>query len=207
MNNARIWFRKFNEAIYISHLDLNRTMIHALNASGLKVWHTEGFNPHPFVTFALPLSLGITGLNESLDVRFVSETEKEKVITSLNMFLPESIRVFDVTQPQMKPKDIFMAIFKITFEENVLYDLKKFFSQTSIMVLKKTKSGTKEINLKEQIFSYNIDVQDGNVILFLDLPAGNDKNINPFLFTTEFGHAFSDITRVGLFDKEFNAFK
>ena len=63
MRNVRIWFVKDFECRYISHLDLNRTMLRALHKSKLPIWHTEGFNPHPFATFPLPLSLGFRGVN------------------------------------------------------------------------------------------------------------------------------------------------
>ena len=64
---VRIWFTKDNECKYISHLDLNRVVMRALHKSKLNIWHTEGFNPHPFVTFALPLSLGFKGVKETMD--------------------------------------------------------------------------------------------------------------------------------------------
>ncbi|MBQ2357606.1 MAG: DUF2344 domain-containing protein, partial [Ruminococcus sp.] len=45
MKNVRIWFKKDFECRYISHLDLNRTMLRALHKSRIPIWHTEGFNP------------------------------------------------------------------------------------------------------------------------------------------------------------------
>ena len=47
-----------NEASYISLLDMQRVMQRVLKRSGLPVWHTLGFNPHIYMTFACPLSLG-----------------------------------------------------------------------------------------------------------------------------------------------------
>lgn len=212
MKDVRIWFKKFNEAIYISHLDLNRTMTHAINASGLKLWYTQGFNPHPFITFALPLSLGIAGLREAMDVRLVEEIENEKIVKSLNEFLPESIRIFDVSIPQMKPKDIFMARFKILFDGDIKSKLTDFFSRENILVQKKTKSGCKEIDLKKQILSYNVSTSIDKTILSIDLPAGTTKNINPLLITQKFSQDFLcdnffEIIRIGLFDHQLNEFK
>ena len=59
MKSTRIWFHKFGTAKYISHLDLNRCVARAFHKAKLPMWYTEGFNPHAFVTFALPLSLGV----------------------------------------------------------------------------------------------------------------------------------------------------
>ena len=58
MITVRIWFEKRNEASYISLLDMQRVMQRVLKRSSLPVWHTLGFNPHIYMTFTCPLSLG-----------------------------------------------------------------------------------------------------------------------------------------------------
>ncbi|MBQ2487301.1 MAG: DUF2344 domain-containing protein, partial [Ruminococcus sp.] len=103
MKNVRIWFKKDFECRYISHLDLNRTMLRALHKSKIPIWHTEGFNPHPFATFPLPLSLGFRGVNECMDVRLEDEEFSfEEIKNRLNACLPRGLRVFDVTEAIMK---------------------------------------------------------------------------------------------------------
>ena len=100
---VRIWFTKDNECKYISHLDLNRVVMRALHKSKLNIWHTEGFNPHPFVTFALPLSLGFKGVKETMDIKLLDDDyNKEEIISALNNCLPSGIKVYDVTEPVMK---------------------------------------------------------------------------------------------------------
>ena len=80
LKSVRIWFKKDYECRYISHLDLNRCMLRALHKSKLPVWHTEGFNPHPFATFPLPLSLGFRGVNECMDVKLEDDNYSFKEI-------------------------------------------------------------------------------------------------------------------------------
>lgn len=70
---VRVTFRKLGRARYISHLDVNRTMTRALRRAGLPVWYTEGFNRHPYLTFASPLSLGFEGERETMDIRLEGE--------------------------------------------------------------------------------------------------------------------------------------
>ena len=67
MRNVRIRFSKTGRARYISHLDLSRVMQRSLRRAGIPLWYTEGFNRHPYVTFAAPLSLGFEGLQETMD--------------------------------------------------------------------------------------------------------------------------------------------
>ena len=64
MRCVRIWFKKMGMSRYVSHLDLMRAMTRAIRRANLPLWYTEGFNPHPYMTFALPLSLGMESLCE-----------------------------------------------------------------------------------------------------------------------------------------------
>ncbi|HBT64885.1 MAG TPA: hypothetical protein DEB10_09535, partial [Ruminococcaceae bacterium] len=84
MKEVRIRFRKIGRAKYISHLDLTRTMTRALRRAGIPIWYTEGFNRHPYVTFASPLSLGFEGLCESMDIRLVQDMPMEELVAVLN---------------------------------------------------------------------------------------------------------------------------
>ena len=114
LKSVRIWFKKDFECRYISHLDLNRCMLRALHKSKIPIWHTEGFNPHPFATFPLPLSLGFRGVNECMDVKLEDESFPfEEIISRLNGCLPRGLRVFDVTEPVMKAGKIAFASFTI----------------------------------------------------------------------------------------------
>ena len=118
MKNVRIWFKKDGATRYISHLDLNRVMTRAIQHSKLPVWHTEGFNPHPFITFALPLSLGFRGVKEAMDIRLLEEVTKDKIINTLNNCLPIGIEVYDVTEPVMKAGKIAFGKFDIKAESD-----------------------------------------------------------------------------------------
>ena len=73
MITVRISFKKKNEASYISLLDMQRVMQRVLKRSGLPVWHTLGFNPHIYMTFACPLSLGQESECECVDVKTEAE--------------------------------------------------------------------------------------------------------------------------------------
>ena len=101
MKSVRVWYKKDGAARYISHLDVNRVMTRALQHSKLPIWHTEGFNPHPFITFALPLSLGFRGVKESMDMRLLEEVPERELISKLNQGLPQGIEVYKVTEPVM----------------------------------------------------------------------------------------------------------
>ena len=192
----------------------------ALHKSRLNIWHTEGFNPHPFVTFALPLSLGFKGVKENMDIRFMDdEYNKEEIITSLNSCLPQGIRVYDVTDPVMKAGKIDKALFEIKVKsdkDNVdtLYsNFNSLFNRDQILVMKKTKKKTlKEIDIKPYILKYKVADYNGYIKCKVLLPAGSTTNINPTLIINAYNEIFGDdvfyqITRLDVFDKEGNSFK
>ena len=163
MKNVRIWFKKDLECRYISHLDLNRTMLRALHKSRIPIWHTEGFNPHPFATFPLPLSLGFRGINECMDVKLEDDNYSFKeIIPKLNACLPMGIRVFDVTEVIMKAGKVAYASFTIRISEAstpssaICADLRKLFSKDTIEVEKKSKRGMKTVDIKQGIKSFEI---------------------------------------------------
>lgn len=65
--NLRVRFHKTGRAQYISHLDLGRTMRTAINRAEIPVKYSEGFNPHPKMSFALTLSVGTESVCEFME--------------------------------------------------------------------------------------------------------------------------------------------
>ena len=219
MKNVRIWFKKDLECRYISHLDLNRTMLRALHKSRIPIWHTEGFNPHPFATFPLPLSLGFRGVNECMDVKLEDDNYSFKeIIPKLNACLPMGIRVFDVTEVIMKAGKVAYASFTIRISEAstpssaICADLRKLFSKDTIEVEKKSKRGMKTVDIKQGIKSFEIKEMLDCAVLEIVLSAGSSDNVNPNLIITaleaETGLEYElDITRNDLYNSEMELFR
>ncbi len=218
MKNVRVWFKKDGATRYISHLDLNRVMTRALQHSKLPIWHTEGFNPHPFITFALPLSLGFRGVKENMDMRLLEDIPYEQIIEGLNNSLPEGIEVYKVTEPVMKPGKIAFGKFDIklssddTTPENLFFMMRNMFAQEAIQVEKHGKKGVKIIDIKPQIGNYTLEKLEDCVRLVIMLPAGSVNNVNPSLLVTALEtinniSVYSDITRLDVFDGEGNPFE
>ena len=219
MKNVRIWFKKDNECRYISHLDLNRVMLRALHKSGIPIWHTEGFNPHPFATFPLPLSLGFRGTNEIMDVKLTDDDYSFKeIIDRLNECLPGGLVVEKVTEPVMKAGKVAYAAFIIEIfcdtasPEVVGRELKTLLDSESITVEKKSKRGMKTIDIKPGIKTAEVTVSADKVVLETILAAGSSDNINPNLIlkTLEERSGFdcyTVITRYELFDAELAPFR
>ncbi len=203
MQEIRIYFSKTGTAKYISHLDLMRTVSRALTRAGIPLWYTEGFNPHPFLTFALPLSLGIESYCESFDIRIVGDISNNEIKDRLNATLPEGIVITDVSSVFAKCNDIAFAEYETIFEfdengisDSFLNEIKTLLDADELITTKKAKQkGRKidvEVNLKEFIKDYSLLSDENNVLLKITLAAGNSKNLNP---TVLFDRLTRDIIR------------
>lgn len=189
MIKVRAIFEKRGRAKYISHLDLNRCMQRIFKRSGLPIWYTEGFNPHIYINFALPLSLGYESSVEIMDFNLTDERNFEEITQKLNRVMPEGLRIIRSYSPETKHTAIRFADFKIAFSGDISEDFKCFMKQDRIDTVKKTKRGEKEIDLKPDINVISVDGAE----LILRLPAGNEKNINPSLITDLFLQCVNNI--------------
>lgn len=216
MKNVRVWFSKTGTARYISHLDLNRCMSRAFHKAKLPLWYTEGYNPHVFLTFAAPLSLGFDGPHESMDIRLVEDMDSAELIEKLNAGLPPDIRVYEIAEPEMKANDIAFAEYEISLKsEQPLADieaLSAFLALPSIPVQKHTKKGDKTIDIKPFFLSMTFETAGQSVRMCVRLPAGNQGGINPMLFFEAAERALSRsffvrVARTALFDAKMRVFR
>ena len=195
-------------------------MLRALHKSKLPIWHTEGFNPHPFATFPLPLSLGFRGVNECMDVKLEDDNYSlEEIIPKLNDCLPRGIRVFDATEAVMKAGKVAFASFTIKLSGDKLpsgkicSQIKELLSQDKIEIEKKTKKkGYKTVDIKPGIKSYTLTEKFDFAQLDVTLSAGSSDNVYPNLLITALqnntGAEYDvDITRNDLFDAEMRPFR
>lgn len=185
MNNVRIFFAKTGRAIYISHLDLYRVFQRAVKRCKLPVWETQGFNPHIYITFALPLALGTEGICESLDTKLTEDISFDEICERLNSALPRDIRVLSAAEPVYKNTDIEKSEYEIRISTD--WDkLCGFFEQEKIITEKKTKKGVSEIDLKPMIEI--TEMKDG--FIRMRLPSGTQTNINANLVFETFEKQF-----------------
>ena len=99
MGKLRLIFTKEGRAVYISHLDLLRTFQRVFLRQGLVLRHSQGFHPHPILSFALPLSVGQASDCEILDFETDGETDGSGLPEALNRFMPEGVRASDCYIP------------------------------------------------------------------------------------------------------------
>jgi radical SAM-linked protein len=215
----RVFYAKTARAKYISHLDTMRTVTRALRRSGLPLWYTEGFNPHLYITFALPLSLGYEGLRESFDIRLIREMDADTLAKKIAAVLPMGFQVLAAAPPVMEPGEIAWAdyairlLYKKEEQEPVREQFEAFNRQPVIEVLKKTKKGEKTVDIRPLVQNLATEWTDEGVHLKLRCAAGNTLNINPTLYLKAF-YAWSNrepegvrVARIGIFEENLREFR
>lgn len=181
-----MFFAKEGRLKYISHLDVTRCLARVFKRSGLPIWYTQGFNPHAYLTFALPLPLGVESRCESFDFRLTEEVSYEEVCDRLNAVLPDDLRVLRAAAPVMEPGAICWADYRLTFRDTdpaAGEALDRLLAAERLPVIKKTKKGEQEIDLKEKMAILNVSKTVDELVLEMRLPAGGTLNWSPMLVT------------------------
>ena len=221
MREVRLRFSKTDRLKYISHLDINRAMARALKRAEIPLWYTEGFNPHPYMSFSLPLSLGVESLCENVDLRIVGDITNEDIKSRLNSVLPDGLKIVDVYDNFRDNSEIVYSdyVYKFEFKDNeAAYEkIKAVLESVEILALKKGNQGRKrvmkETNIKSFIDKYSISIRGDVIILNIRLLAGPEKNLNPsLLFDTiirliDTDFEWKSISRISLLDKDYKEFK
>ncbi len=182
MHIVRIFFTKQNEAAYISHLDLQRVMARALRRSGLPVWYSKGFNPHIYMSFALPLPLMHHSFAETVDCKSEEDPQDySPFIAPLNSALPKGIEVTHIALPVHKADAITEAEYHIYYPDATLLAeaVAAYNAAPAAPVVRRTKRSEEEIDLKMVLPGVNLDGGDA----IFRLPAGNNGHYSPALFT------------------------
>lgn len=189
-----------------------RAVTRMLRRANLPVWYTEGFNPHLYVTFAFPLSLGFGSDYEIADIRLTDDGfNTDNLHKTLNATAPEGFFFFKAASPVKKLSDLSFASFLIEFEDGgkLAAPLLSFLNSDDITVEKKTKKGgVKTIDIAPDIESFSVE-GSGGTVLCITLPAGPIKTLNPELIINKFLSEQGDkpyikITRTALLDGDKN---
>lgn len=154
----RALFEKNGNAAYISHLDLMRLFQRAFKRAGLPLTHTQGYNPRPSVSIALPMSLGAESLCELLDFD-LEETyqDLENMRQRLNEAQVEGVQVRQIYEGGSKLKNLALLEAELTLEydagvpEGAKAELEALFARNDLTVEKKSKRGIQQQEISSMV--------------------------------------------------------
>lgn len=185
MSNYILKYSRGNEVKYISHLDFIRTFHRTVRRTNLEMAFSQGFNPHPVMTVALPLSVGVTSESEYMKIGFAKDYEEDYIKDTLNNALPIGFKILGVKKAEGKNPDLtkidkIQYLVEIETKNTVDLDIKAFLQNEEIIIPKKSKSGIKDANIKPYIYEISVLKTHDNVItMSMCLAAGSSYNLKP----------------------------
>ncbi len=183
LSNYILKYARDERVKYISHLDFVRLFHRAVRRTDLQFMFSQGFNPHPIMTVALPLSVGVTADGEYMKVGFDGEYTEKYVLTTLNNCLPPGYKIVAVKRLEGKEIDltkIDRAVYTVEIESDSEPELTSFMGKHELIVPKKSKSGVKDSDIRSHIYNIdNMGRDDNSLILRMTLSAGSTYNLKP----------------------------
>ena len=217
----RLLFEKRNEAVWISHLDLMRLFQRSFQRAGLTLTRSQGFNPRPTVSIALPLSVGTESGCELLDFSLEGDpVSAGEIKERLNQALISGVRVLNVYENGRKVRDLALMQSRIILSydrgvpENACEKIGKLFTRDSLTVSKNTKNGVKEQDLIPMIRTVSARVLSRDTLCMEVLHCCQNPTLNPMQipaaivsYLPELKPDFCRCERLEIFDAEQNVFR
>lgn len=219
MDKLRLRFSKTGRAVYISHLDLMRTMQRAFLRAGYALKYSEGFNPHPQISILLPLSVGCGSVCELMDFTLMESPDLAELPRRLTRALPEGIRALEAYAPQTKAKLLKWVEIEGRFEYDgrepaaLAENVNAFFARESIVIRKKTKRGEGDSDIAHAIKSFHAGAWEDAVSVHAIVSA-QEPTLNPELLPSalrqlapELAPDFAEFTRIEVFQENMSVFR
>lgn len=156
----RVYFDKFGEMKFISHLDLLRFFDRLLKKSQIPVKYSQGFHPRPKMSFGSPVSLGTEAYDELMDFELENPMSNEEVFKRLNSSNVVGFRVNKVEEVPRKSsimEEYTVMIYEIEGSEEDISKLEELLNRDEIVEVKEKKGKIATRDLKVRIKSFKRD--------------------------------------------------
>lgn len=195
----RMKFEKAAPVRFISHLDLMRAFERAFRRAKLPLAYSEGFTPHPRMTFASALSVGITSSGEYLDAEFYEDIPAREVLSRLNSSLPEGLKILKIgfSDGRYALSKINAALYTAAVsgeftKEDMDRAVSELLKQKHIIVEKASKDRVRKVDIAPLIYSiYVLNKNDDGVLLKMEVAIGQNGSVSPEMLIKELGKYLS----------------
>ncbi|QOX62770.1 DUF2344 domain-containing protein [Anoxybacterium hadale] len=198
MSRYVIKFYKEGVLRYISHLDLLRLFKRSFKREGIRLQYSQGFNPHPKMSFAQPLSLGYSSTGEYIEFETTQPYPPEEIKEKMNRILPEGMGILSCEELPAAGKTLAAMTNAADYEISIpcpeggnidiIQLVSAYLSQKAITVLKHQRKSGKdvEIDMKPMIHDFAGFVDNNYIMLHCRLSAGSTANLSPELVLSSF---------------------
>lgn len=172
----RLFFNKYEEMKYISHLDLLRFMDRILRKSGIPVKYSQGFHPRPKISLGNPISLGTDAFNEAMDIELREDMTNEELFKRLNnkcVIGFEFTKVMDIDGKTSIAEEYKEMKFEIQGHGSSLEKIENLLGQDEIILTKEKNGKIESKDLKPRIKNYEIDKENNKITMILENMSPN----------------------------------
>ena len=192
----RVMFTKKDRSRLLSHLEVSTALIRAMKQGGLKFIYSQGFHPHPRISFAIATSVGMESLAEYADIRVEAPaTDLATVMAAVNRYLPEGMAVLELKEPPFPGPSLSETIQAFNYhirlpehppafpELDIESPLQTFLSAPTFLITKTT--GDKTVVRDIRPFLETVTFNPGDYSLNLRIRWQNNGTLNPLDFLRE----------------------
>jgi radical SAM-linked protein len=215
MYEYRLRFSKEHNFRFLSHLELIKTIERSLRRAEIPLAYSEGFHPHPKLSFGPALAVGLNSIDEYFDLVLEKEWQSEVILTTLNPVLPHGLQITAVRRclNQVKPLNAIInrAAYVIELEiapetiDKIIVELNERLKEDEILITRTNKNGVKTVNIRPWIHSCQFEIiLDTKLQLRVSGEIGSGGNLRPEDFLELITHPVEvlNIVRVGLWHEE-----
>lgn len=219
---TKFLFVKEGSAVWISHLDMMRMFQRAFRRAGIPIAMTGGYNPHAFVSIALPLSVGMQSECEILECKLADDTiSPQAAAERLNHAgFPEGIRILSGYESDRKIRELKRLRVRLTLEydtgvpDHAATHIEALLTAEQLVVEKRSKKGPLEIDIRPMVLQLQIAGQTSHTLIIEATICVGEPNLNPELLLRAIERylphdvpSFSQIRRLEVMDEQGNIFR
>lgn len=196
MSQYVIKFSKEGYICYTSHLDMLRLFKRAFKKAGIRLSYSQGYNPHPKMGFAQPLSLGYSSISEYLEFETQETYPIKELKASIEKQMPLGINILGCEEVKHQKKSLASRTEAAEYIIGIPVGrelgqavgtlCQEFLSQEEILVPKRQKKSKelKEVNIRDKIQLLNFVSAGENLLITAVLDSGSESNLSPELLIT-----------------------
>jgi radical SAM-linked protein len=189
--DVRIKYGKTEAGRFISHLDLSRAWERAFRRAQIPIAYSQGFNPHPKISFGSALAVGVTSSGEYLDVTLKKYIPIEEIKGGLEKYLPKGLEVYTIVEINRNTPSLMAVINRAKYlvKAKLLHDLHQdglnkiiqdLLRQEQILIERNTKRGLKEKDIRSGILELKGEVlTEREMVLEMVVETGSGGNVRP----------------------------
>jgi len=187
----RIKFAKHSDSRLLSHLEISSAIIRSIRKSGLTFAFSEGFHPHPKISFAFASPVGIESYCEYADIQIKNPPQDMEIfVQNINSSLPYGLGILDIEEIPLKAGSLSNIISGYCYEIYLPEELtgsdrldleekiKNFLDLETFTVERNKKGKTIRKNIRPFVSTLSFDQADYRI--HMSSRFGSDGGVSPW---------------------------